>query len=289
MRSDSTSEESKEDDFDFVSEGIQDEAGSTDLDDIQIEDEGLLDEDESQEDDVEFVPETVESDSEDVEQLDYEETEESAEDLTESSEEPGLDDDMPDFENESVEVEEEVPSVETVIDEDVPEVESSELDDALAAETTVVDEIDEISQAEGFASNDEIETAEETVSVADTVAETEETEEESKLSADLFIKLRALSEYLPVDKKQEFQDSRESLLLDYIIRKLSGEPGLLQTAQNVRDSLNLQDEPLDNVSLSQTADVLNDMKSYLASLPDRKLAHSLQDQMDGAIKILKDE
>ena len=286
---DSISEESKEDDFDFVSEGIQDEAGSTDLDDIQIEDEGLLDEDESQEDDVEFVPETVESDSEDVEQLEYEETEESAEDLTESSEEPGLDDDMPDFENESVEVEEEVPSVETVIDEDVPEVESSELDDALAAETTVIDEIDEISQAEGFAANDEIETAEETVSVADTVAETEETEEESKLSADLFIKLRALSEYLPVDKKQEFQDSRESLLLDYIIRKLSGEPGLLQTAQNVRDSLNLQDEPLDNVSLSQTADVLNDMKSYLASLPDRKLAHSLQDQMDGAIKILKDE
>ena len=172
----------------------------------------------------------------------------------------------PSFEEEAVDENEEIPSVETVVE----ETELSENSELSEDKETIPVDADET----------EIHEETETVSAEDS---------SDKLSADLFIKLRALSEYLPVDKKLEFQDSRESLMLDYIIRKLSGEPGLLETAQEVRDNLHIQDEPVDDLNLNQTADVISGMKSYLASLPDRKLAHSLQNQMDGAIKRLTDE
>lgn len=303
---DSSKEEEPAPSYEFEPEA-REEGGSTELDDLQVQDEGLLDEDESQEDDVMFVPETVDSNTEDTEQLEYAESDESAADLNDSSSlndsfdesEIEFDENMPNFEDEAIEVEEEVPSVETVMEDAAQEIEALEQQEAepeveAGLESEAETEIDALVQEEPVDAVDETfaedatavaEVADETADVESDMEEDESTPE-SKLSADLFIKLRALSEYLPVDKKLEFQDSRESLLLDYIIRKLSGEPGLLQTAQNVRDNLHLQDEPLNDVSLSQTAGVISDMKSYLASLPDRKLAHSLQDQMDGAIKKL---
>ncbi|MBO4321177.1 MAG: tetratricopeptide repeat protein [Treponema sp.] len=257
---DSKAEEEPENNYEFAAENVQEESGDTELDDIQVDDEGLLDEDENTEDDVAFVPETVESDLEDVENLEYDDAEETEEPALESG------DELPSFEEEAVDENEEIPSVETVVE----ETELSENSELSEDKETIPVDADET----------EIHEETETVSAEDS---------SDKLSADLFIKLRALSEYLPVDKKLEFQDSRESLMLDYIIRKLSGEPGLLETAQEVRDNLHIQDEPVDDLNLNQTADVISGMKSYLASLPDRKLAHSLQNQMDGAIKRLTDE
>ena len=276
------------DSYEFTPEENAEGEASSELDDLQIQDEGLLDEDESQEDDVMFVPETVESDSEsDVEHLEYDEGEEDTglADKSFDESEIDFDENVPAFEDEALEVEEEVPSVEAVMDDAAQEIEAEEaLEEDEAVETEDQPSEDAMVESEGEANvepSDDLYAREEVPLVED--EKPCESESECKLSADLFIKLRSLSEYLPVDKKLEFQDSRESLLLDYIIRKLSGEPGLLQTAQTIRDDLNIQDEPIDGVSLSQTATVISDMKSYLASLPDRKLAHSLQDQMDGVV------
>ena len=52
----------------------------------------------------------------------------------------------------------------------------------------------------------------------------------------MFKKLRELLEYLPEYKKELFLKSRTRLLLDYIIARLSGEPGLYVTVNALIDT-----------------------------------------------------
>ncbi len=107
-----------------------------------------------------------------------------------------------------------------------------------------------------------------------------------KLSADLFIKLKDLSSYLPFDKKQKFLESRENLLLEYLIKKLSGEAGLLETAHDIRERLNISDDESLEIDAERTRGILRYMKSYIESLPDRNIAKSLEDEVDSAIEKL---
>lgn len=110
--------------------------------------------------------------------------------------------------------------------------------------------------------------------------------DELRLSADLFIKLKDLSSYLPFDKKQKFLESRENLLLEYLIKKLSGEAGLLETAHDIRERLNISDDESFEIDAERTRSILRYMKSYIESLPDRNIAKSLEDEVDSAIEKL---
>lgn len=111
-------------------------------------------------------------------------------------------------------------------------------------------------------------------------------EDELKLSAELFIKLRDLSAYLPVDKKKEFLESHENLQLEYLIKKLSGEAGLLETAHDIRERLNISDSDVIGLNTNQAKGVLSYMKNYISSLPDQNIARSLEGEVDSAIEKL---
>lgn len=54
-------------------------------------------------------------------------------------------------------------------------------------------------------------------------------EEEFSTSLDMFKKLREMLEYLPPAKRKQFMTSKNRLMLDYIIARLSGKPGLFAT------------------------------------------------------------
>ncbi|MBQ2528827.1 MAG: hypothetical protein II547_01095, partial [Treponema sp.] len=107
-----------------------------------------------------------------------------------------------------------------------------------------------------------------------------------KLSVDLFVKLKDLSAYLPVDKKQKFLESRENLQLEYLIKKLSGEAGLLETAHDIRERLNLSDDDDLDMDVDAARNILSHMKGYIESLPDQNIAKSLESEVDAAISKL---
>lgn len=110
-------------------------------------------------------------------------------------------------------------------------------------------------------------------------------EEPLQLSADLFLKLKDLSTYLPLDKKTAFLESKVNLQLEYLIRKCSGVFGLLKEAQKIRDNLNLNDVDVD-ISNEAVRNMLVYIKTLLPSLPDRNIALSLQEEIDITIQKL---
>lgn len=112
---------------------------------------------------------------------------------------------------------------------------------------------------------------------------------------ELFKKLRALCEYLPLDKKEVFMSSRTRLLLDYVIAKLSGQPGLMATAEELRRTklLSAIFPPDDDISASGgTPDrqlartVIENMREMVQDLPDAYLAKALDDCAADALKTL---
>ncbi|MCR5124657.1 MAG: tetratricopeptide repeat protein [Treponema sp.] len=60
--------------------------------------------------------------------------------------------------------------------------------------------------------------------------------EEFSTSLDMFKKLRDMLEFLPPAKKKQFMTSHNRLMLDYIIAKLSGKPGLFATISALIES-----------------------------------------------------
>ena len=102
------------------------------------------------------------------------------------------------------------------------------------------------------------------------------------IELDLFKKLRAMCDFLPSLRKEKFMKSRTRLLLDYVIARLSGKPGLLATAEVLR-KIKLPAGLLENgaTSFSSLTDeqlvplVIHDMRTKLADLPDASLAAAL--------------
>lgn len=122
----------------------------------------------------------------------------------------------------------------------------------------------------------------------DIVAMLEKRENAEKFTTELelFRKLRALCEYLPLDKKEAFMSSRTRLLLDYVIAKLSGRPGLIATAGELRKTGLLSGlfPPDDDMAacsgmpdkeLART--VIENMRVMVQDLPDAYLAKALDD------------
>lgn len=103
----------------------------------------------------------------------------------------------------------------------------------------------------------------------------------------LFSHLKELGDFLPSEQKQMFMTSRMRVLLDFLIAKLSGKPGLLRTTDSLRKSgvfENLDQALLEKVSPEyENADerdlmkkVISDMRKMTSSLNDKNLAEGLE-------------
>ena len=103
--------------------------------------------------------------------------------------------------------------------------------------------------------------------------------EKFQSSLEMFKKLKALSEYLPPVRREAFMSSRTRLLLDYIIAKLSGEPGLLATSEALRKSgvlMNMAASPMPTeTGVALVTRVLSEMRGYISALPDPSLGRAL--------------
>ena len=116
--------------------------------------------------------------------------------------------------------------------------------------------------------------------------ETEDEVEEEVLTPDLFIKLKNLSEYLPLEKRREFLKSRENMQLEYLIKKLGGSPGFLQTASSLWPDLNNDMDESAPVTREEIRGIFNYVKTLLPSLPDPNLADVLEEEMDKVLEKL---
>lgn len=119
--------------------------------------------------------------------------------------------------------------------------------------------------------------------VADAITENN-VMKKANVTADLFEKLRALSTYLPEEKREEFLESKIRLQLDYIISKLSGNRGLLGTAKILRQQLGSEDEASElDSGRTLLLKVLEYSKGLVRELPDASMVSSLNGQIENLI------
>lgn len=106
-------------------------------------------------------------------------------------------------------------------------------------------------------------------------------EEEAKFQKEieLFKRLRQFGEQLPFEQRTKFLAGRVCLLLDYIIARLSGRPGLLRTASEVRRQNNIQEKDMQiAINGNNRRDIINvlkDMENLTFYLGDKNLSKAL--------------
>ena len=109
---------------------------------------------------------------------------------------------------------------------------------------------------------------------------------------DMFKKLRLLCDYLPETEKDTFQSCRNRMLIDYIISKLSGKPGLLITAQSLIKS-GILGEAYDSQLEKKCDDEMNNelirkvikiMKSMACQLEDKALSEAMKASADNILE-----
>lgn len=109
---------------------------------------------------------------------------------------------------------------------------------------------------------------------------------------EMFKKLRLLCNYLPESERGSFQSCRNRMIIDYIISKLSGKPGLLLTAQSLIKSgvlgpeynAQLDRNSEDELNNEMIRKVIKNMKSLTASLEDKDLSFALQASADNILE-----
>ncbi len=106
-------------------------------------------------------------------------------------------------------------------------------------------------------------------------------EEEARFQKEieLFKRLRQFGEQLPFEQRAKFLAGRVRLLLDYIIARLSGRPGLLRTASEVRRQSNIQENDMqiaiNGNNRRDIVNVLKDMENLTFYLEDKNLSKAL--------------
>lgn len=108
--------------------------------------------------------------------------------------------------------------------------------------------------------------------------------EQFKPALEMFKKLRELLEYLPDGKKQEFLQSETRLLLDFVIARLSGIPGLYETAKALRDGglvKAAEDFTEEKEGTELTKKVLDQLCLLVSYIDDNNLRAALMQCADG--------
>lgn len=109
---------------------------------------------------------------------------------------------------------------------------------------------------------------------------------------ELFKKLRVLSSYLPEKEKNSFDCCRMRMVIEYIIQKMSGKPGLLITAESLIKSgvlgeeynRQLEDCSEEELSNELIRHVITDMKKLAQGLEDKDLCNALCVSADGILE-----
>lgn len=103
-----------------------------------------------------------------------------------------------------------------------------------------------------------------------------------KTYLEMFKTLRKMIDFLPELKRQEFMSSKNRLLLDYIISKLSGKPGLYATAKGLHDSGIIHENPAlkgsDNSGIDLVKEVLTILDRLSENLDDETLRIALKNE-----------
>lgn len=108
----------------------------------------------------------------------------------------------------------------------------------------------------------------------------------------LFKQLREMGDSLPDENKRQFLLSKTRLLLDFLIARLSGKPGLLKTSKSLRktgiiDDLIEETEEEDDIPVTElTEKVLVKMQELAKNLPDQTMAQGLLNLSDEVIEKL---
>ena len=109
---------------------------------------------------------------------------------------------------------------------------------------------------------------------------------------ELFKRLRTLSNFLPEREKNSFDCCRMRMVIEYIISKMSGKPGLLITAESLiksgvlGDEYNrqLEDSSDEELSNDLICHVIKDMKTLAQGLEDKYLCTALCVSADGILE-----
>lgn len=100
----------------------------------------------------------------------------------------------------------------------------------------------------------------------------------------MFKTLREMLEYLPPEQLHEFMTSRNRLLLDYVISKLSGKPGLFATTKALlRSGLiheNPENKPSEKEGIELVKEVLGNLRELSNNLEDDTLKEVLNAEAD---------
>lgn len=184
-------------------------------------------------------------------------------------------------------------------DEILPQIDESdsEIDDAalVDAQKASSDESSEESSAETelpSSDNASVLTPEMMLQKIEAILKDDETAQEHGQELGLFIKLKQLCEYLPESEKESFNSCRVRMLIEFLIAKYSGKPGLLLTATSLIKSGVLgkeaayklvedSDEDLSNELIKK---VIISMKKLSEGLADKDLQNALCISADGILE-----
>ncbi len=107
---------------------------------------------------------------------------------------------------------------------------------------------------------------------------------------EMFKSLRKMLEYLPDTKREEFLSSENRILLDYIISKLAGRPGLYATVQGLFNSGIIHENPAlkgsDNNGVELTKEVFANLRRLSDCLDDETLRIALNSKSDELLRKL---
>ena len=110
----------------------------------------------------------------------------------------------------------------------------------------------------------------------------------------LFQELKRLCDYLPQDEKNGFNSSMKALQMEYVISKLSGKPGLMALAENIREK-GLVEVPAERYDIVERFDepaasarIMNVMRPFVQQLPDKEKSFYLDDSLQHLLNRLSE-
>lgn len=114
---------------------------------------------------------------------------------------------------------------------------------------------------------------------------------------ELLKKLKVLTQFLPKEEKNEILSSKMNMLIEYLLSKMSGNPGLLITAESLIKSgvlgkkydSQLESYKKQEMNENLISKVLCDMKNLSKNLPNQKIATELQNQADRLLEKLNSD
>ena len=119
--------------------------------------------------------------------------------------------------------------------------------------------------------------------------------EEYKDEIELFKKIKVFSQFIPESEKNSFVSNRMRLVIEYIISRMSGKPGLLNTATALIKSGVLGEEYLSHLQNKEVYSdtqlpnsllykVIMDMKNLSKFLEDKALVSAMEASLDNILE-----